>query len=580
MDKITQTFLREFVELNNLESREESEQFEHFASYLTLRRYYADQFDTDEIVTGAGGDTGIDGFAVLVNGKLVTDKDELEDFEGGYLDVSFDFIQAERTSGFDTAKIGTFEYGVLDFFKDEPTLRRNEKVKKAVELMNAILAKPGLFKRGNPVCRLHYVTTGTWVDDANLVARKETAIANLRATQLFRNVEFFAVGAAGIQTLVRQAKNDIEREFVFERRAVLPEIPDVKQAFIGFLPATEFLKVITSDSGELMHIMFEENPRDFLGSNSVNIEIRETLSTEKKTRFVLMNNGITIIASSLIPTGDRFVISGYSIVNGCQTSHVLYEARDSLDSTVAIPVRLIITEDEEVINDIIRATNRQTEVKDEQFFALSQFSKRLEVFFKSFPDPNKLYYERRSFQYARQAIEKTRIVTAANAIRAFASMFLGEPHRTTKNYTSLKKRVGRDIFGEDHKLDPYYVASLAAYKVEKAFRTGRLDAKYKPARYHLLMAIRYLTNANPLPRFNSNEMERYCRAMLEKLQGDGVDTLIGQASEVIDRAASGDFERDSIRTEAFTQSVVKKLSAYQRLERIKSRLRDRPVNNK
>jgi hypothetical protein len=34
----------------------------------------------------------------------------------------------------------------------------------------------------------------------------------------------------------------------------------------------------------------------------------------------LMNNGVTIIARHLQPTGNRFHIEDFQIVNGCQTS--------------------------------------------------------------------------------------------------------------------------------------------------------------------------------------------------------------------------------------------------------------------
>jgi AIPR protein len=72
------------------------------------------------------------------------------------------------------------------------------------------------------------------------------------------------------------------------------------------------------------------------------------------------------------PTGKKFVIEDYQIVNGCQTSHVLSEHADKADKSVMVPVRLIGTQDETVINTIIRATNRQTEVKEDQFFALQR----------------------------------------------------------------------------------------------------------------------------------------------------------------------------------------------------------------
>jgi hypothetical protein len=56
-------------------------------------------------------------------------------------------------------------------------------------------------------------------------------------------------------------------------------------------------------------------------------------------------------------------------------------------------------------------SNRQTQVTVDQFFALQEFPKQLEQFFQTYPLPQRVYYERRSRQYERLAVEKTRIIT-------------------------------------------------------------------------------------------------------------------------------------------------------------------------
>jgi len=338
-------------------------------------------------------------------------------------------------------------------------------------------------------------------------------------------------------------------------------VPGVKEAHLGFLPASEFLKLIQDDGGEIISGLFYDNVRDWLDSNPVNDEIRITLGSSTRARFVLMNNGITIIARNLQPVGNKFLIEDFSIVNGCQTSHVLFGEKDKIDESVMVPIRLIGTQDEDIINDIIRATNRQTEVKAEQFYALQEFSKALELFCQAFPDPHKLYYERRTRQYHRLPIEKTRIITPANMIKAYAAMFLGDPHRTTRNYSALKAKVGDEIFVKGHRMEPYYTAAFALYKLEYLFRTGRLEAKYKPARFHILLAARILANNADLPAINSHEMARYCGVIMEKLwDQSSVDDLLTAAALVIDVVAAGDFNRDNIRSEPFTSKVIKTLS--------------------
>ena len=135
-------------------------------------------------------------------------------------------------------------------------------------------------------------------------------------------------------------------------------------------------------------------------------------------------------------------------------------------------------------------------------------------------------------------------------------MFLEEPHRTTRNYAALLDRVGKDIFGPDHRLEPYYVAAFALYRLEYFFRSQTLDAKYKPARYHILLAFRLLVSPLPLPRPNSHEMERYCETIQESLWDvETADKLFVKASAAVDAVAKGNFDRDFIRTQPFTEAL-------------------------
>ncbi len=556
MDRVSDSLLKEFSNEHEISHLKEDMRFEHFISFITVSRHYAETFDTADVLVGDA--TGIDGIAIIVNGNLINDTESLEEADAlGDLDVTFIFIQADRGSSFDAAKIGNFGYAILDFFSDHPKLPRNDKVVKAASIMSAIYSRSSKFKRGNPICRLYYATTGTWTNDVTLDARRQTVISDLKVTNMFRDITFVPLGAEGIQKFYMQTKNAISCEFLFENRVVIPEIPGVSQAFLGFLPIPEFVKIICDDNGEIIRSLFHSNPRDWQDYNEVNKEIKATLESDNKSHFVLMNNGITIIAREVRPTGNKFFIEDYQIVNGCQTSHILFQQANKNDRSVMVPVRLIGTQDERVINLIVRATNRQTQVTEDQFFALEEFPKQLEQFFQAFPNQQKLYYERRSRQYDRLPIEKTRIITQPNVIKAFAAMFLDEAHRTTRNYAALKSKVGREIFGKGHKMEPYYTAALNLYQLEYLFRTGRLDAKYKAARFHILLAVRLLVNPDKPPRMNSHEMEKYCEKIWEVLwnPNKAVESITAAAS-IVDKAAGGNYHRDNIRTEPFTQKVI------------------------
>jgi hypothetical protein len=566
MDKITEALLAEFIGEFGLEKLEEHTKFEAFASWITTRRHYSETtFDPTTLITGSGNDTGIDGIAVIANNNLVVDDSTIEDLleVNGYLDVTFVFVQAERSSHFDMAKIGQFGFGVNDFF-GAAKLPRNDTVSLYASIMDAIYNNSSKFRPHNPNCILYYVTTGKWNSEQALVTRAEAEVESLRNTGLFNRVEFVPVGADQVQKLYRQSKNAIQREFIFDKRVVVPEITGVAQAYLGFLKASDFLNLVCDEDGAIIKSLFYENIRDWVGYNQINNEIRDTLKNSGNDRFVLMNNGVTVIARMLQPTGDKFLIGDFQVVNGCQTSHVLHDNRLHLTDAVRIPFRLISTQDEAVIESIIRATNRQTEVRDDQFFAMKEFAKKLEEHFRSFPVGRRLYYERRPHQYDDQSIEKFRVVSHPNLVRTVGAMILGEPHITTRNFSQLSRRVGKEIFRDGDKCEPYYLAATALSRVEELFKIKVLDPRWKPARYQILLALRLVMDSQPLPRLNSNEMANRCSEMNEKIWDiDVFMNYLDLANEALLKIAAsesiGGWNRDTIRTEPVTKAIFEYL---------------------
>lgn len=563
MDRITKSLLDEFVTENTLGALPEETAFEHFCGSLVTASHFSETFSSDDISVGAGGDCGIDCITIIVNGCLVTDPEEIEDLEktNGYLDVTLIFVQAERSSSFETAKIGQFGFGVTDFLSESPSLPQNNDVQLACRIVNEIFSRSGRFSKGNPQCYLYYTTTGRWLDDQNLIVRRDAVARDVQDLGLFRKVSFDCLGAEELQGLYRSSKNTICTEITFTDRTVLPELPGVEQAYIGILPAREFMKLIENENGEILTTLFYDNVRHWQEWNPVNKEMKETLEVPaRRIYFPLLNNGVTVVAKRVAPTANKFVIEDYQVVNGCQTSYVLHENRSELDN-VSVPVRLIATDDVDIRNAIIKATNRQTQVTEDQLFALSDFPKNLEAFFPTFEGRKKLYYERRSRQYnAVDGIEKVRVLDMRALVRAFASMFLELPHRTTRNYKALLKTVGTDIFNPDHRLEPYYASGYAHYRLEFLFRNQQMAAELKAARYHLLFAFRLLYSTDPLPQMNSHDMRRYAEGLMEVLWDDARSRAqFDEAEEHVRAVAAGDLHRDNIRTQPFTNSLKQRI---------------------
>ena len=271
-----------------------------------------------------------------------------------------------------------------------------------------------------------------------------------------------------------------------------------------------------------------------------------------------MNNGITIICKELRNIGrSRFLLGDYQIVNGCQTSHILYYNRENVSDKIYVSVKIISTTDEDTVNRIVKATNRQTEVSNEQLMALNDFNKKLETYYQTYSGSQRLYYERRSKQYASSSeVEKVRIVTIPTQIKAFASMFFDKPHLASRYYGRLVQDSD-ELFSNNHILLSYYISAYALYKVEYLIRNKQIDQSYNRYRFHIIMLIKYLVLGNSAqPPLNSHSMERLCQSIQNVLNDqEKLLSYVFRACEIINSQVD-----DVANTEnSKTLSVVDKL---------------------
>lgn len=549
MDLVTQSLLTSFSQEESLPADlDEAILFEHFVNFAAVSNEYGDEFDVEDIHTGGGDDLGIDGLAVLVNGTLVSNKDEVDDLAvaNKYLEVDLIFCQAKSGGNFNGSEISNLFFGVKDFFSTKPALPRNKEVFEKELLVKEIYKKSSLFKRGNPTIRLYYATTGKWQDDSKLLARIENEKDTLLELNIFSKISFTPVDARGLQRLYASAKNRLSKSIEFTSKVTLPTLPGIQESYLGYLPAEQYIKLITDDAGNIVRGLFYDNVRDFQGNNPVNHEMDETLKSPAQQFFVLMNNGVTIVADSISKTGDVFTIEDYQIVNGCQTSHVLFNNINNLKSPVHIPVKLIVSQDSDVKNRIIKATNRQTPVKTEELTALTDFQKALEDYYVAVTGECRLYYERRSQQYrSTAAIEKIRIVSISNQIRSFSSVFLGLPHQASRYYGTLLASIESKIFVPGHPAVAYYVSALALYRFEAFIRRKQIPSIYRPFKYHIIAIVRIQIGGISMPAMTTNKFEKYCDSIAAVLKDEKkCSSSFKSAITVLDEILAGDYSRD------------------------------------
>lgn len=523
MDRITQSMMDSFKLNQSLSISDTSLLFEYFCNYCIINKIYGtDNFDLEDITAGTAT-PGIDGIAIIVNQKLINTIDDVDLLINlnQSLSVKFILIQTKTSPSFNNTEISNFlTYSKL-FFNDDSSIFHTTEMRNFIELKNYIFQKGDKLKK-NPELILYYVTLGTWNDDPNLSTLISVGIETLKDTNLFSNIKFFPCGSSEIQTLYRKTKSKLTATFKFEKRITMYSLSEDEVGYSGVLPFKEFKKLIVEENGAIKPV-FEDNIRDYLGPNpDVNKNICNTILSGNVNAFSMLNNGVTVVASSISIPGDIATIEDYQIVNGCQTSNTLINNMDTADNIdeLIIPIRIIATKDENLKNEITRATNSQTAIKKDQLEALSTFQKNLEAYYNTFSGKDSLLYERRTGQYRDSDIPKSRIISIANQIKAVSAMFLDEPSGVSGQYGTVAKRVGNKIFKVTDKQIMYYVSAYALYRIENLFKLNKIDKQHRRCRYHAIMLFRLVVCDNKMPKFNSKIMEKYCQKLLSALEND------------------------------------------------------------
>ena len=495
MNKIIESFLNTHIKEYSIEEFEKEIAFEHFINRCIINKYSVDRFDPMDIMTDEG-EKGIDGIAIVVNDRIITTMDEVDSIakDNPDLDVKFVFIQSKTSDKFSGDEIGTFIYGVKAFFEEESMRpKTNEKMEKLIAIKDLIYQK-SIDMVKNPELDLYYVCCGKWDDNNGLQNRIDIEIKPLIESQNFSNVEFYKYDSDKISIAYKELKKKISRTFIMERRISFPDIKGAKQSFLGIVSCQQFISLLTDNDGKMLTNIFEDNVRDFQGYNSVNKEIKDTINdTEDQKRFALLNNGITIVAKKVDVTGDNVEIYDYQIVNGCQTSYVLFHNREMIKKETYIVVKVIEVLTEELADRVIYTTNRQTEVKSEAFTSTKHFHKELQDYYNALVGDFGLYYERRSKQYDMQDnIRKANVVSLATQTAAYVATFLGEPQSTHRYYGELLNAYKNRLYLDTDASEPYYIAAYFNFFLDKLFKEGKIEKKYKIFKFHLMLGMKIL----------------------------------------------------------------------------------------
>lgn len=353
----------------------------------------------------------------------------------------------------------------------------------------------------------------------------------------------------------------------------MPPHESVSEGYIGYISAEELIKLVShrGEDGSVLGLnksVFFDNIRDYNPSSKINKEIISSLRDDGSANFVYRNNGITVVAKSVDRTGNSFNIEDFQVVNGCQTSSVLFYNKDVVDG-VNVPFRLIATDDDDFIFSIISGTNKQNAVKEEQFWALLPFMKNLEEYSRSEDDDKHIYLERRENQYRMDAVERARIISIQPFLKGIAATLLDHPHRAARDYRSEIKDNADIIFADNEDVRPAYAVAYLHYRMEFLWRNQKAETSSKIYRFYLMhAAVKSVLGCKRFLSLSIQKKQKFA-AELVKLasKSDALPKLMANVEKILDEELtkvgakeSREKLRDTIRSESFFTTVSARYS--------------------
>jgi len=110
---------------------------------------------------------------------------------------------------------------------------------------------------------MYFATAGV-IDneDANTRALEQRVVEDLNSLHIFSHVDFYLHDAIQLQQQYQRISHRNIREIEFPQHTLLPAINGIRQAFIGVIPVSQFLRLITDEDGQLNRRVFYDNIRD------------------------------------------------------------------------------------------------------------------------------------------------------------------------------------------------------------------------------------------------------------------------------------------------------------------------------
>lgn len=488
-----QVILREYLNQQKKQIAPEttdSQFFELFCSEQVLKSYDPSYEEIELGIVGGGDDGGIDSIYAFLNGVLVLDDTDPSEYQKGHVTLELVIVQAKRSSGFEEAaveKLLVTTQDLLDLNKSlaDLTILYNPRLLSIIDNYRRV-HKELIRKFPKLIFRYYYATEGETDEIHPKVNEKAVRLKSI-VKQFYKDstADFKFLGASELLSYARTSP-------VQTHDLPLMENAISKQdGYICLVGLSDYHAFITDENGELRSSMLESNVRDYQGATAVNQEIRKSLENPTPEEdFWWLNNGITVIGSKGSITGKTLVIEDARIVNGLQTSVEIFNYFNTVvevrEESRNLLVRVIITDDEECRDRIIRATNSQTTIPSASLIATGKLQRDIEEFFRL----KGLYYDRRKNYYKNKGEPREKIISIQYLSQAVMSILLCEPDNARARPTSLLKARENEVFNDKYPIFMYLSCARILRRIDDFLRASDTQASQDERtnfRFHLAM---------------------------------------------------------------------------------------------
>ena len=493
--------------------------FERYINNLILSMHQPDSTIKNSSLlemasVGGQDDMGIDGAAIKVNGIFVTSVKEIKDIVDSSRQISVEiiFIQAKYKDEINSGEYAKFADGIYDFLSTEHYEPHNAKIAEWLALKDYIFSDEIMLAwKDAPLVTAYYVIFGEWREDIHINGKNHALQNKIEALNDYSDFCCRFLGSSNIARISEENDNSFKIVLNVLGSLEFEEVEKVTNSQVILCKASEFVKLLNTKEGIIRKSLFMDNVRDFQGNTNINQGMLDTIK-ENPSSFLLLNNGITIVCSDLVSGNRKVTITNPQIVNGCQTSSVIYHAQSegaNLEDVLLL-VKIIATDESIITNSIVKGTNSQNPVYSESFEITREFHKNLEDFIIAIQNEitnsdDKIYYERRSKQYASNPLVKRNRTFGLDMLaHSVVSIFLQTPHDSVLHIVNLLEKYQNSIFVDSQSLYPYYCAALLCLNFEKLLREDQIDRSYDTYKYFIMMMFAEKIAKQPLDINNRN----------------------------------------------------------------------------